>query len=168
MAFPEANFSELLKSENREMFARWLEEVTGVSVYIPTEDEAAALEGSGGAPSGVNKYVVESYPALAGTYGTPGTGNEFVTSTDPRLSITIVSDGELTLDNGGGTTTTVADTAVTASCRITITPTSANAAAAVGSATGVYVSAKNVGTSFVVTHPASPGAGATMEYQITD
>lgn len=161
MSFPQANWSELVK--NPEMFARWLEEITGVSIYIPTADEADALAGEGGTPSSSNKFVVASLPALSGTYGTPGLGNEFVTNTDPRLSITVISDGELTLDNGGGTTTTVADTAVTASCRITLTATGANSAVA-----GVYVSAKNAGVSFVVTHPASPGADATMDYQITD
>lgn len=74
--------------------------------------------------------------------------------------------GSGTLDNGGGTTTVISNTNVTASSLVFIFPSSANAAAAVGNAAGVYVSAKSAGASFTLTHPASPGASATFNYLI--
>jgi len=76
--------------------------------------------------------------------------------------------GTVTLDNGGGTTTVVNNTQVTASSLIFLQATSANAAAAVGDAVGVYISARAAGTSFTITHPASPGASATMNYFIVN
>lgn len=64
------------------------------------------------------------------------------------------------------TTTTVSDTNVQSASRIILFPTSANAAADVGSATGVYVSAKTLGTSFVITHPNNANADKTFDYII--
>jgi len=64
--------------------------------------------------------------------------------------------------------TTVADTNVTSSCRIVLFPTSANAAADVGSATGVYISARTQDTSFVLTHPNNANADKTFDYIIQD
>lgn len=71
------------------------------------------------------------------------------------------SYGSFSLDNGGGTTTEVYDDAVNTNSKILLTPTSANAAVE-----GIYISAKTSGISFTATHPASPGAGATMDYAI--
>lgn len=68
----------------------------------------------------------------------------------------------------GYTTTVVSNTLVNANSRITLTPTSANAAADQGSATGVWVSAKTAGTSFTITHPNNANADKTFDYQITN
>jgi len=60
----------------------------------PTTDEKAALVGTDGTPSTLNKYVTDSDPripttdekaALVGTDGTPSTLNKYVTDSDPRL-----------------------------------------------------------------------------------
>ena len=64
----------------------------------------------------------------------------------------------VTLTGGGATTTTWANKVVTANSIIVLFPTSSNAAAAVGSAGGVYISGKNAGVSFTITHPATEGA----------
>lgn len=93
------------------------------------------------APNDASQYLDGT-----GAWSTPATG---------------LSGGTLTLDNSGGTTTTVNNANVTANSRIMLEATHANSAVA-----GIYVSAKNAGVSFVVTHPASPGAGATMDYII--
>lgn len=63
-------------------------------------------------------------------------------------------------------TTTVTDAKITTTSRIVLTATSANAAADVGSATGVYISAKNASTSFVVTHPNNANADKTFDYHV--
>lgn len=63
-------------------------------------------------------------------------------------------------------TTTVTDTNVQTASRIILFPTSANAAADVGSATGVYVSTKTAGTSFIITHPNNANADKTFDYII--
>lgn len=63
-------------------------------------------------------------------------------------------------------TTTVTQTGVAANSRIILTPTSANAAADQGSATGVWVTTKNVGASFVLTHPNNANADKTFDYII--
>ena len=63
-------------------------------------------------------------------------------------------------------TTTITDTNVLAASRIILFPTSANAAADVGSATGVYVSTKTTETSFVITHPNNANADKTFDYII--
>ena len=62
------------------------------------------------------------------------------------------------LTGGGATTSTWASKVVTANSIIVLFPTSASAAAAVGSAAGVYISGKNPGVSFTITHPATEGA----------
>lgn len=74
--------------------------------------------------------------------------------------------GTLTLNNTGATETVVNNTSVTADSLIYMFPTSANAATAVATPPGVYNSSISAGVSFTVTHPASPGAGATMNYII--
>ena len=81
-------------------------------------------------------------------------------------AITNVSTASCTLLNTGVTETVVTNTTVTATSKIFLFPTSANAAAAVGAAAGVYISAKSAGVSFTITHPASPGADATMSYLV--
>ena len=63
-------------------------------------------------------------------------------------------------------TTTVADTNVKAASKIILSPTSANAAADTGNATGVWVSTKTAGTSFVITHPNNANADKTFDYII--
>lgn len=63
-------------------------------------------------------------------------------------------------------TTTVSDTRVTASSQIYLFPTSATAAADVGSATSVYISAKVAATSFTITHPNNANADKTFNYVI--
>lgn len=73
--------------------------------------------------------------------------------------------GSCTLD-ANSATTTVTDGSVRADSRIILFPTSANAAADVGSATGVYVSTKTAGTSFVITHPNNANADKTFDYII--
>jgi len=62
--------------------------------------------------------------------------------------------------------TTVTDINVFSTSRIVLFPTSANAAADVGSATSVYVSAKTDGTSFTITHPNNANADKTFDYII--
>ena len=68
--------------------------------------------------------------------------------------------------NAGAATTTVSDTGVTAASRIGLFPITANAAADLGSATSVWVSAKVAGTSFTITHPNNANADKTFEYVI--
>jgi hypothetical protein len=76
-----------------------------------------------------------------------------------------ITVGTFTLDNAGGdVSTSVVQTATTADSKIMITATHANSAAAIGSAASVYISAKNAGVGFDVSHPAAPGAGATFDY----
>jgi hypothetical protein len=62
---------------------------------LPTADEKAALPGTNGSPSALNKYVTDSDPripttdekaALNGTNGSPSALNKYVTDTDPRNS----------------------------------------------------------------------------------
>lgn len=60
-------------------------------------------------------------------------------------------------------TTTVTDSNVFASSKIYLTPTSANAAADVGSATGVYISSVSDG-SFIITHPNNANSDKTFNY----
>lgn len=62
------------------------------------------------------------------------------------------------------TTTTVTTPNVTADSHVTITPKTATAAAAVGSATGVYVTAAD--GSFTVTHPNTADTDKTFSYGI--
>lgn len=78
-----------------------------------------------------------------------------------------ITAGTVTL-TANAASTTVTNVNVMASSRILLTPTSATAAADVGSATGVYVSAKNQGVSFVVTHPNNASADKTFDYQIVN
>ena len=73
--------------------------------------------------------------------------------------------GSCTLTASAGTTT-VTDINVRTDSRIILFPTSANAAADAGSATGVYVSAKNKGVSFVITHPNNANDDKTFDYII--
>ena len=74
--------------------------------------------------------------------------------------------GSCTL-TANSTTTTISDTNVIgSSTRIILFPTSANAAADVGSATSVYVSTKTAGTGFVITHPNNANTDKTFDYII--
>lgn len=73
--------------------------------------------------------------------------------------------GSCTLTASAGSTT-VSDINVLTTSRIVLFPTSANAAADVGSAAGVYVSAKNDRTSFVITHPNNANNDKTFDYII--
>jgi hypothetical protein len=66
--------------------------------------------------------------------------------------------------SAAATTTVISNGLVTLASKVFIMPTSANAAAAVGSAGGVYLSAKSAGTSFTLTHNGSVGASATFDY----
>jgi len=73
--------------------------------------------------------------------------------------------GILTL-TANSATTDVVDNQVTTNCKISITPTSANAAADQGSATGVWVTSKTAGTGFRLTHPNNANADKTFDYVI--
>lgn len=73
--------------------------------------------------------------------------------------------GTVTL-TANAASSTVTNANVMASSRIILTPTSATAAVAQGSATGVYVSTKNQGVSFVITHPNTADADKTFDYLI--
>lgn len=75
--------------------------------------------------------------------------------------------GTVTL-GAGAATTTVNNTAVTTNSLIFLQPTSANAAADVGSATSVYISAKVASTSFTITHPNNANADKTFNYWIVN
>lgn len=78
--------------------------------------------------------------------------------------------GTVTLTANAATTTVLLGALgvneVTNNSRVILTPTSANAAADQGSATGVYVSAKTPGTSFVITHPNNANADKTFDFEI--
>lgn len=64
------------------------------------------------------------------------------------------------------TTSVINNPVVTAASAIWLFPTSATAAAAVGSAVGVYVSSKVANTSFTITHPDTAEADKTFNYLI--
>jgi hypothetical protein len=68
----------------------------------------------------------------------------------------------------GAATTTINNNNVTASSLIYLFPTSANAAADVGSAGGVYISALVASTSFTITHPNNANADKTFNYLIVN
>ena len=96
-----------------------------------------------------------------------GTGLKLFNITDKGSLQLLPSNGPvgtLTLDNAGPTTTVVNNSIVTADSLVYLFPTTANAANAL--ATGVYISAKNSGVSFSVTHPTTPGASANFNYLI--
>ena len=77
--------------------------------------------------------------------------------------------GTLTLTaNATSTTITDPSTIITANSIILLFPVTATAAVAVGSATGVYISAKTAGTSFVITHPNTADADKTFSYMIVN
>ena len=76
--------------------------------------------------------------------------------------------GTCTLAGTGNTTTVVNNTCVTANSRIFLMPTSATAASAVGSATGVWISAKTADTSFTITHPDTADNDRTFDYWIVN
>ena len=65
-------------------------------------------------------------------------------------------------------TTVVTSSIIRAGSLVYLTARTANAAADVGSATGVYVSAISAGESFTVTHPNSATAGRTFQYLIVN
>jgi len=71
--------------------------------------------------------------------------------------------GTFTL-NANATTTTVTTALCKSASHVSITPSSATAAADVGSATGVYVTPGN--GSFVVTHPNTADTDKTFTYAI--
>jgi hypothetical protein len=71
--------------------------------------------------------------------------------------------GTLTLA-ANAATTTVLNNSITPTSKIFLFPTSATAAVAVGSATGVWVSTKTAGTSFVLTHPNTADIDKTFDY----
>ena len=73
--------------------------------------------------------------------------------------------GTVTL-TANSATTTVNNTIVTANSLIFLFPATANAAADLGSATSVYISAKTAATSFVITHPNNANADKTFNYLI--
>jgi hypothetical protein len=75
--------------------------------------------------------------------------------------------GTLTL-TANAATSTILNNTVKATSKIFLTPTSANAAADQGSATGVWVSTKTANTSFVLTHPNNANADKTFDYVIKD
>jgi hypothetical protein len=70
--------------------------------------------------------------------------------------------------NANATTTTVNNQWVTATSQIRLTPMTDTAAADVGSATSVWISARTAGTSFVITHPNTAGTDKTFAYEIVD
>jgi len=72
--------------------------------------------------------------------------------------------GEVTLD-ANDTTTTITNDLISVESNIMLTPTSANAAADVGSATGVYVSAVGTGTA-TITHPNTAATDKTFFYAV--
>ena len=73
--------------------------------------------------------------------------------------------GTVTL-TANAASSTVSHTGVTAASIILLFPTSANAAADVGSATGVYISAIVASTSFTITHPNNANADKTFNYLV--
>lgn len=72
------------------------------------------------------------------------------------------SVGTLTL-TAGTTTTTVQSIYVTPTSHITLTPTTANGAAAIAT---TYVSARNNGVSFVLTHANSAQTDRSFTYEV--
>lgn len=72
--------------------------------------------------------------------------------------------GSVTLAASAGSTV-VADINVRTDSRIMLFPTSANAAADLGSG-AMYVSAKTQGVSFTITHPNNANADKTFDYAI--
>lgn len=75
--------------------------------------------------------------------------------------------GTVTL-TANAATTTVNNSLITSTSRIQLMPTTANAAADQGSATGVWISAKVDGTSFTITHPNTAAVDKTFDYTITN
>jgi hypothetical protein len=73
--------------------------------------------------------------------------------------------GTVTL-TANAATTTVNNTTVTTDSLVFLFPTSANAAADVGSAGSVYISAKVAATSFTITHPNNANTDKTFNYLI--
>lgn len=92
-----------------------------------------------------------------------------------KQSASVLSDGvyynprnaSVTLA-AGAVSTVVSNQWVNTDSKILLTPTSATAAADVGSATGVYVSAIADGVSFTITHPNTADIDKTFYYQIVD
>ena len=145
----------------------------GTAPLVTNADSWVTLFGNSGQTTPMGDFITTYLSSLSGHItafeynGT--TGNyDFWGKMNLRTPTSNGSAGSFSLDNGGGTTTTVTNTRVTASSLVFLQATSDNAAAAVGAAAGVYVSTLSAGTSFTVTHPASPGAGATMNYWIVN
>ena len=76
------------------------------------------------------------------------------------------SVGSLTLTANSSTTVFTQVPFIAATSTVLLTPTSSTAAADVGSATSVYVSAISAGTSFTITHPNNANANKTFNYMI--
>jgi hypothetical protein len=103
-------------------------------------------------------------PVAAGTAG----GSVFSLYESGAIQALPTSNGPVgtcTL-TAGAASTAVSNTSVTANSIIFLFPTSANAAADVGSATGVYISSKSGGTSFTIAHPNNANADKTFNYLI--
>jgi hypothetical protein len=112
-------------------------------------------------------WAASSTATLTGQYILPGsdpitTGqvprNAYYSNYGPNM-------GTATL-NANATTTLVASTSVLATSRIVLTPTSATAGVDAGSATGVYITAKNAGVEFEITHPNTADADKSFDYII--
>ncbi len=76
------------------------------------------------------------------------------------------SVGTLTLTANSATTVITSVPFIAANSTVLLTPTSSTAAADVGSATSVYVSAISAATSFTITHPNNANVDKTFNYMI--
>ena len=85
----------------------------------------------------------------------------------PSLALCPDTASSCTL-TANSTTTVVSTANVSANSLIFLMPVTATAAADQGSATGVWISAKNPGVSFTITHPSSANANKTFNYWIVN
>lgn len=82
-------------------------------------------------------------------------GFDVVTTNGPAGTLTLTANAA---------TSVISHTDVTAASLIFLMPTSANAAADQGSATGVWVSGRSAGVSFTLTHPNNANADKTFNF----
>ncbi len=126
-----------------------------------------AAAGTTGNANGGHVYLQGGTPVNAGEYGNvyvANAGGSFIVGSG-SAGIAKMSHGTITLTSDSATTT-VTQSLTSATSRIILTPTSATAAVAQGSATGVWVTTRNAGVSFVLTHPNTADADKTFDYII--
>ena len=155
-----ANYGENIVANN------WVS--ADVGIYIRTLDNTQGNLVSGntifGTTAAIKHDVAGSQTKYSNNYIYAGTTKYNLVSGTPYITHDNTAS---TLTLGANVaSTTISDTRVTANSVINLTPTSANAAADQGSATGVWISAKSAGTSFTVTHPNNVNADKTYNYTI--